>query len=230
MTWPTSTDGDAAVLGLAARAGAAHSRTWATEPGADAELGVEHGLDRVDDHDVGLRPRRCGPSDVGQRRLGGQPQLRRAARRAARPGAAPAARTPRPTRRGTAAPRAASAASDLEQQRGLADAGLAAEQGDRAGHQATAQHPVELGDAGGGTAATRRASTSAIGHRPSTAGRSSAADDPATRRLASSSSTRVFHSSHAGQRPTHFGAAPPHSLHRKTVRCFDMPRSCVEGV
>ena len=37
----------------------------------------------------------------------------------------------------------------LEQQRRLADAGLAAEQRDRAGHEAAAEHAVELGDAGG---------------------------------------------------------------------------------
>ena len=38
---------------------------------------------------------------------------------------------------------------DLEQQRALADAGLAGEQDRRAGHQAAAEHPVELGHAAG---------------------------------------------------------------------------------
>ena len=33
---------------------AAHSRTWATEPGRRAELGLVDGLDRVDHHEVGL--------------------------------------------------------------------------------------------------------------------------------------------------------------------------------
>ena len=37
----------------------------------------------------------------------------------------------------------------LQEQRGLADAGLAAEQGDRAGHQAALEHPVELAEVGG---------------------------------------------------------------------------------
>ena len=37
---------------------------------------------------------------------------------------------------------------DVEQQGGLADAGLAGEQHHRAGHQAAAEHPVELGHAG----------------------------------------------------------------------------------
>ena len=30
----------------------------------------------------------------------------------------------------------------------------------------------------------------------------------------SRSSTRVFHASQPAQRPAHFGAAPPHSVHR----------------
>ena len=38
----------------------------------------------------------------------------------------------------------------LQQQGGLADARIAAEQHRRAGHQPAAEHPVELGDAGGG--------------------------------------------------------------------------------
>jgi hypothetical protein len=36
---------------------------------------------------------------------------------------------------------------DLEEQRALADAGLAADQHHRAGHDAAAQHAVELADA-----------------------------------------------------------------------------------
>ena len=38
---------------------------------------------------------------------------------------------------------------DLEQQRGLADAGLAGDQDGRAGDESAAQHPVELGHAAG---------------------------------------------------------------------------------
>ena len=37
----------------------------------------------------------------------------------------------------------------LEDERGLAHPGLAAQQGDGSGRQAAAEHPVELGDAGG---------------------------------------------------------------------------------
>ena len=40
-------------------------------------------------------------------------------------------------------------AGDLEQQGGLADAGLAGEQDDGAGHQAAAEDAVELGDPAG---------------------------------------------------------------------------------
>jgi hypothetical protein len=32
----------------------------------------------------------------------------------------------------------------------------------------------------------------------------------------------VFHSAQEGQRPTHFGLAPPHSLHRNTDRTLGM--------
>ena len=46
-------------------------------------------------------------------------------------------------------PAAARRGQQLEDQRGLADARLSAEKGDRAGHQAAAEHPVELADAGG---------------------------------------------------------------------------------
>ena len=42
----------------------------------------------------------------------------------------------------------------LQQQRRFADAGITADQDRRGGHEATAQHPVQLGDAGG--AARRR--------------------------------------------------------------------------
>ena len=96
----------------------AHSRTCTTEPGAEPELGVEHGLDGVD-HDGRWpgprrwpRRRRAAPSrpaaTAGAR-----------ARRAARPGPAPAACSPRPTRRAPprrprpAAPSACSSNVDL---------------------------------------------------------------------------------------------------------------------
>ena len=45
----------------------------------------------------------------------------------------------------------------------------------------------------------------------------------------SSSSTRVFHSVHDGQRPTHLGLAPPHSAHRKIERTFDMATTLLRG-
>ena len=56
---------------------------------------------------------------------------------------------------------------DLEQQRALADAGLAREQDRGAGHQAAAEHPVELGHAAGAGRPTPRPTPAPIG----TAGR-----------------------------------------------------------
>ena len=93
----------------------------------------------------------------------------------------------------------------LQQQRRLADAGLAADQRDRAGDEAAAEHPVDLGQTPVERGCHSSASTSAMG-----TARSMAAT---TRRRragvgTSSSSTRVFHSSHDGQRPTHLGAGP----------------------
>ena len=94
---------------------------------------------------------------VGQQRLGRQPQLGRQRAEALGPAAHLRAPTPRPRRRGTGRPAAGHGRQGLEQQRGLADAGLAAEQRDRAGHQAAAQHPVELADpVGVGRPARRR--------------------------------------------------------------------------
>ena len=53
----------------------------------------------------------------------------------------------------------------LEQQRGLADAGLAAEERDRARHEAASQHAIELGDARGPRRGARGGHL-ADGHRP----------------------------------------------------------------
>ena len=52
---------------------------------------------------------------------------------------------------------------DLEQQRALADAGLAGEQDRGAGHQAAAEHPVELGHAAGAERGVARPTTWPIG-------------------------------------------------------------------
>ncbi len=115
--------------------------------GHRSDVGVDHRLDRVDHQQVGTHGVEVGHHG-GQRHLRHQPHVGRdqpqplgpqpdlllglLGRHVEHPGAAG-----RPGGR------------RLQQQGRLADARLAAEQGDRARHQAPAEHPVELGDAGG---------------------------------------------------------------------------------
>ena len=95
---------------------------------------------------------------------------------------------------------------DLEQQRGLADAGLAGEQDRRARDQAAAEHPVELGHAAGarqGVLDRHLADRSAPG----------AVTGPACTRLRGAArSTTVPQAWHSPQRPTHLTVSQPHSL------------------
>ena len=101
----------------------------------------------------------------------------------------------------------------LQQQRGLADARLAAEQHERAGHDAAAEHAIELVDAGrqprvlfdldvrvelrgAGRAGQRVAMARRRARRPLSCGRSS---------------TSEFHAPQSAQRPSHFGDCAPHS-------------------
>jgi hypothetical protein len=89
VTWPTSTMQQP--LALAARVScAAHSRTWATEPGALSELVGIHRLDRVDHAEGRLLGLQRG-EDLLQLDLGQHPHLRvavqaRGGARAAPPG------------------------------------------------------------------------------------------------------------------------------------------------
>ena len=144
VTWPTSTVVSVRCLASAVSA-AVTSRIWVTPPGtpsmpAEPMVCTEStisraGLDRLDvaeqRGEVGLggqvevvaqRADPVGPQpDLGGGLLAGDVQ-HPARPRGQRPG--------------------------LQQQRGLADAGLAGQQHDRAGHQAAAEHPVELVHAG----------------------------------------------------------------------------------
>ena len=128
------------------------------------QLGVPHRLDGVDHHHVGLDLLDGGripgrdvsatshrPGASGAEPLGPAPDLRRP--------------TPRPRPAGTGPAGPASVGEDLQQQGRLADAGLAAEQGDRARHQPAAEHPVELVEASVGTGAppSRRMSARSTG-------------------------------------------------------------------
>jgi hypothetical protein len=114
-------------------------------PRSRPDVGVDHGLDRVDHYEVrhDCIERR---HDVRQHRLGEQPQ-----RRLQRPealGAAPHLMGSFLGRHVQRPPADAGVPSGgTEQQCGLAGARLASNQRDRPGHQPTAEHPVELGDA-----------------------------------------------------------------------------------
>ena len=103
----------------------------------------------------------------------------------------------------------------LQQQRALADAGLAAEQRDRAGHEPAAEHPVELADAGGCRAARLCASMSPIGvATPRGDERHAAASEATSSGGLSTSSTRCSTLRRRGSaRPTSDG------WHR--IRCND---------
>ena len=131
-----------------ATSAAVTARTWVTPPGTPVGAGRGEGLHRVE-HEQARLDRVEVAEHRGQVGLGGQveplvqgadpfgpqPHLadrllaadhqRRACRRAGRP-----------------------LLGHVEQQGGLADAGLAGEQHHRAGDQAAAEHPVELGHAG----------------------------------------------------------------------------------
>ena len=146
VTWPTSTVVMLRVLATRISA-AATSLTWVTPPGTPSMLGGADGLHGVDD-----QQRRADLLDVAEHRaevgLGGEVEL--VVDAAGAVGAQPhlggrllAGDVER------AALVAGGLRGDLEQQRGLADAGLAGEQDRRAGHQAAAEHPVELGHAAG---------------------------------------------------------------------------------
>ena len=97
---------------------------------------------------------------------------------------------------------------DLEQQRALADAGLAGEQDRGAGHQAAAEHAVELGHAA-------RARDRLGGRRPGRSGRPGVDTGPAAaRRVGAPASATEPHAWHSPQRPTHLPVSQPHSEQR----------------
>ena len=93
--------------------------------------------------------------------------------------------------------------------RRLADARRAAEQDERAGHEAAAEHAVELADAGAQARDARRLDLGQPDGRQrlAGAGAAAAAAPPASR--ARASSTSVPHSSQPGQRPCHLTDSCP---------------------
>ena len=143
VTWPTMMTGSPRSFATRMRVDAT-SRTWLGCPAMPSDIADDDRLDRVDDQqlgphlvDVSEDRREVGLGGdvelVVQRAgaLGAQPHLRRGLLGARVQHAPPAARALR---------------RDLEQQRRLADAGLAAQQDGGAGHDAAAEHAVELAD------------------------------------------------------------------------------------
>ena len=159
VTWPTRITAHAALLGDAHRAGRRPRAPGRREPGAPVSAGSQStctesitqasralGLDRGD-HAV----------EVG---LGHDRHRQRAAARAARRAASPGPPTPRPTRRARCARRRPGCPSAAHVSVDLPMPGRAADQHERARHEAAAEHAVELADAGA-QRATAAASTSA---------------------------------------------------------------------
>ena len=100
----------------------------------------------------------------------------------------------------------------LQQQRRLADAGLAADQKRGARHDAAAGDAVELGQAGGCAAPRRRASASVSNRRQPRPSSCAPGREPGEPAAASASSIIVFHSPQATHLPAQRGATAPQSL------------------
>ncbi len=125
---------------------AAHSRTWLTVPGAAPTSGSKTVW-------MESTTRTSGPTSSIAARISGRPVSARrcspgatAPRRSARSRTCAADSSAVTSRQRL--PPSARAATRLEQQARLADPRLAAQQGHRARHEAAAEHPVELADAG----------------------------------------------------------------------------------
>ena len=123
-------------------------RTCVTVPGARVHHVGPHGLDRVDDDEARGRALGQGCDDVFNRRLSGE--LDRSAGETEPFGAQPHLRDRLFTRNiNRALLRLRQRRRHLDQQRRLADAGVAAEQQHRSAHEAAAGDAIEFGDAGG---------------------------------------------------------------------------------
>ena len=156
---PDEDDRDAVALGEIHQA-QRRLADLADAPGRALELVDRRGLDRIDDHQA----RSLGPGDLDDPTdvvLGEDPHTL-----ARWPVEQAEASRPQPDlagrllargiqHAGRPARRVAEARRGLEQERRLADPGLAAEQHERSGHEPAAEDPVELGDAEAACAAGR---------------------------------------------------------------------------
>jgi hypothetical protein len=123
------------------------ARTWLTVPGAASSASAHRRLDGVDHDEVGALALGQGGEDVADVGLAGERQ--RCGRQAEALGAQPHLRRRLLAREvDGAAAGAGEGGGKLQQQRRLADAGLAADQQRRARHDAAAGDAVELGEPG----------------------------------------------------------------------------------
>ncbi len=146
VTWPTRTTAVARFLGVADEL-AGRGADLADRSRSALDQVRIHGLDRIDDEQGRRRPFPQGGQDVADRRRGGELDRRSAE-------AEPAGAEPHLVGRllagniGDREPGLGHPGRRLEQKGRLADAGIAADQGRRAGDEAAADRPVELGDSG----------------------------------------------------------------------------------
>ena len=130
----------------------------------------------------------------------------------------------------TVSPRAASVSGELEQERALADARVAADQHQRAGHDAAAQHAVQLARArcrsdrlpptpDRGERSRRRGA--AVGSAGAQRARVARAGVAGTRRRLGAS-TAVFQAPQAEQRPNQRDSSLPHAEQKKWGGGFAM--------
>ena len=181
---------------------AAASRTCATEPGAEPISAAVERLHRVDHADAGplALERRADDVELGlgedlDRLAAAEPrgaQLHLRDRLLARDEQRPPLARDRPERR--------------EEQRRLADAGLAADEHERRRHEAAAEDPVELADPG-------RDPVGLLGLDLDERGAAAARPTAAAPRAGAASSTIVPNAPQPGQRPSQRPETVPHSLH-----------------
>ena len=222
VTCPTTNT--AVPLSLAKRMRrAAHSRTWPTLPGAPSRSRGEHRLDRVDDQHGrrALPPRWRGPSrefvslssvDVAgvlAEPVGAQLDLER--------------RSPRRRRRARSGRALCSRAATWSSSVDLPMPGSPPTSTIEPGHDAAAEHEVELVDArlpaprfgAAHVAQPRRRPRRCRPRRACACRRRAALAPPVAHGFgAAISSTSVFHSPHTSQRPAHLGWSAPHSVQR----------------
>ena len=196
VTWPTSSSAEPCALAKRTSDCVA-ARTWLTVPGAASSPSAQSVWIEFDHDEVGRFPVRQRGQDVGEARLAGEAQRHLSQAQPLGPqahlrGGFLAREVDRAPSRGGEGRR------HLQQQRRLADAGLAADQQGGARHDAAARDPVELGK-------TCRHALDPVGPPPRPAICSPTArpledlarPDPGGG-AASASSTMVFHSPQSG--------------------------------